>query len=219
MSKLVVFGAGDIARLAKFYFDTDSEHEVVAFTVDKAYKQADSFLNLPLVEFDEIEKFYSPQHYEFFVALSYTNYNRLRAAKYLTAKSKGYKIASYISSKCSYLSQFPAGENAFILEDNTIQPYVKIGNNVTLWSGNHIGHDSVIKDHNFISSHVVISGHCVINEYCFLGVNSTLHNEVEIGENSLVAAGAIISKSIEGQSVYVPARSLKLDKTTRDIKI
>ena len=219
MSKLVVFGAGDIARLAKFYFDTDSEHEVVAFTVDKAYKQADSFLNLPLVEFDEIEKFYSPQHYEFFVALSYANYNRLRAAKYLTAKSKGYKIASYISSKCSYLSQFPAGENAFILEDNTIQPYVKIGNNVTLWSGNHIGHDSVIKDHNFISSHVLISGHCVINEYCFLGVNSTLHNGVEIGENSLVAAGAIISKSIEGQSVYVPARSLKLDKTTRDIKI
>jgi len=33
---------------------------------------------------------------------------------------------------------------------------VTIGNNVTLWSGNHIGHDAMIDDHGFITSHVVI---------------------------------------------------------------
>ena len=34
MARLVIFGAGDIARLAHFYFTRDSPHEVVAFTVD-----------------------------------------------------------------------------------------------------------------------------------------------------------------------------------------
>lgn len=219
MRKLVIFGNGDIARLAKFYFESDSNCEVVAFTVDKNYKQSDSFLDIPLVDFEIVEQYYSPKNFEIFIGAGYADYNRIRAAKYFAAKAKGYKIASYISSRCSYLSQYPAGENAFILEDNTIQPYVRIGNNVMLWSGNHIGHDSVIKDHNFISSHVVVSGHCVINEYCFLGVNATLHNNVEIGQNSLIAAGAVVSKSVESQSVYVPARSQKLEKSTSDIKI
>ena len=58
------------------------------------------------------------------------------------------------------ISPRPPGDNCFILEDNTVQPFVTIGNNVTLWSGNHIGHDSVIEDDCFISSHVVVSGTC-----------------------------------------------------------
>ena len=36
MAKIVIFGAGDIARLAHFYFTTDTNHEVVGFTVDRA---------------------------------------------------------------------------------------------------------------------------------------------------------------------------------------
>ena len=57
---------------------------------------------------------------------------------------------------------------------------VKIGNNVVLWSGNHIGHNTVIRDNCFIASHVVISGFCEIGENCFLGVNSTVINNITI---------------------------------------
>ena len=52
------------------------------------------------------------------------------------------------------------GDNCFIFEDNTVQPFVTLGNNLVLWSGNHIGHHSTLRDHCFISSHVVISGFC-----------------------------------------------------------
>ncbi|WP_245213936.1 hypothetical protein [Rhodoferax sp. AJA081-3] len=61
------------------------------------------------------------------------------------------------------------GENCFILEDNTLQPFTKIGNNVILWSGNHIGHHGEIHDHVTFTSHVVMSGHCSIGPYSFLG--------------------------------------------------
>ncbi len=100
-------------------------------------------------------------------------------------------MANYISSHCTYLSQFPTVDNCFILEDNTIQPYVKIGNNVVLWSG-HIGHDVAIGDHNFITSHVVVSGFVTIKRNCFLGVNATIRDAVTIAPETLVATGAII---------------------------
>ncbi len=217
--KLIIFGVGDIAQIAKYYFDIDSAYEVVAFTLDQEYITLSTFEGLEVIPFQEIEKKFSPSEYSIFIALSYSKMNKLREKKYFEAKEKGFSIASYISSKCSYLSQFPPGENAFIFEDNTIQPFVKIGHNVTLWSGNHIGHHSIIKDHNFISSHVVISGHCIINSYCFLGVNSTLAHKVELAEGTLLGAGVVISKNTERNKVYVSARPTILEKESFDISL
>ena len=100
-----------------------------------------------------------------------------------------------------------------------MQPFVKIGNNVILWSGNHIGHHSEIGDHNFISSHVVVSGQCKIKSNCFIGVNSTIGHGVTIAEKTLVGAGSVITKNTEQESVYVPARSVKLSKKSGDFKL
>ena len=77
--------------------------------------------------------------------MSYAKMNKLRAEKYYQAKQLGYELVSYISSRCSFLTEYPVGENCAILEDNTIQPFVRIGNNVTLWSGNHIGHGEALR--------------------------------------------------------------------------
>lgn len=217
MAKIIIFGTGDIAQIAKYYFEIDSEHETVAFTVDSAYLKEDKFEGLPVVPFEEIEHKYNPENFKMFVALSYSKMNKIREKKYYEAKSKGYELVSYISSKCSYLSQYPCGENCFIFEDNTIQPFVKIGNNVTLWSGNHIGHHSIIHDHNFISSHVVISGHCEIHPNCFLGVNSTLHNNVILQRETLVAAGAVISKDTVEKGVYLPAQTVLFKKKSDEL--
>ncbi|MEO8761761.1 MAG: acetyltransferase [Bacteroidia bacterium] len=211
---IIIFGTGDIAQIANYYFDIDSNYNVVAFTVDKAYCKESTYEGKPLIAFDDIESTYPPSSYKLFIALSYAQMNKLREKKYNEAKVKGYELVSYISSKCTYLSQFKTGDNCFIFEDNTIQPFVKIGDNVTLWSGNHIGHHSIIESHNFISSHVVVSGHCHIESYCFIGVNSTLGHQVKIAKESLIGAGAIITKNTEEKSVYVPAKSVKLDKTS-----
>lgn len=218
MAKLVVFGAGDIGRLAHFYFTSDSEHQVVAFTVDSEFQQSDTFLGLPLVPSDQVQQLYPPSAFDAFVALSYTKMNRARADKYQQMKNLGYTLTSYVSSRCSCLSQFPPGDNCFILEDNTIQPYVRIGNNVTLWSGNHIGHDATIGDHCFISSHVVVSGHVDIGESCFIGVNATLRNSITIGARTLIGAGALIMKSTRPGTVYLGTRSERFAKTSDELE-
>jgi sugar O-acyltransferase (sialic acid O-acetyltransferase NeuD family) len=218
MAKLIIFGTGDIAQIAKYYFDIDSEHEVVAFTVDSDYIKDAQFEGCPVIAFEDIEKTFNPQDYQMFIAVSYTKMNKIREKKYYESKSKGYNLVSYVSSKCSYMSQYPCGDNCFIFEDNTIQPFVKIGNNVTLWSGNHIGHHSVIHDHNFISSHVVISGHCEIHSNCFLGVNATLHNNITLAKETLVGAGAIISKNTIERGVYLPAAGSLFAKRSDELK-
>ena len=90
---------------------------------------------------------------------------------------------------------------------------------MTLWSGNHIGHDSVIEDHCFITSHVVISGNVTVRPYCFIGVNATLRNSIEIAPATLIGAGAVIMKSTQAKGVYLPQRAERFSKTSDEIDL
>jgi len=202
MSKqLVIFGMGDMARMAHHLFATDSDYVVVASCVSKQYLEGDTYLYTPLVAFEEVEKCYPHDQYHMFVAMGYRKVNTLRHEIFLQAKSKGYQLATYKSSRATILSD-DIGENTFIFEDNTIQPFVRIGNNVVLWSGNHIGHDATIGDHCFITSHAVISGHVYIGERSFIGVNATIRNNIKIGTQNVIGAGAWISRDTPDFSVY-----------------
>ena len=202
---LVIFGAGDIAQLAHFYFSADSGYEVVAFTVDSSYRAENTFCDLPVIAFEELDKQYRPEKYAVFIALSYSKLNALRKEKYLAVKALGYQLASFVSSRATVLNDGRIGDNCFILENNTIQPFVTIGNNVTLWSGNHIGHHSTIKDHCFIASHAVISGGVEIGEQCFIGVNATLRDHINIGDKCVIGAGALLLADAEPEGVYMGA--------------
>lgn len=206
---LVIFGAGDIAEIANFYFSRGSEHEVAAFAVDAAYLKAATFCGKPVVAFEEVARLYPPDRHDLFVALSYSRLNLVRKEKYLAAKAYGYRMASYVSEKATVLNQGRIGENCFILEDNTIQPFVTIGNNVTLWSGNHIGHHSTIKDHCFVASHVVVSGGVEIGEQCFIGVNATIRDHVKVGDRCVIGAGALLLANAESEGVYMGEATLR----------
>ena len=203
MSKVVIFGEGKIADVVYFYLTNDSPYEVVAFTADADYISKDKLFDLPVVPFEEVERKYPPDVYKMFIALGYQNLNQLRTAKYFEAKKRGYELISYISSKTSNFGDTEFGDNCLILENNAIQPMSKIGNNVTLWSGNHIGHHSTVKDHCYISGQVVISGKTIIEPYCFIGVNSTIGHEITIGEKNLIGGGVLITKSTDPGSVYI----------------
>jgi sugar O-acyltransferase (sialic acid O-acetyltransferase NeuD family) len=200
---LIIFGSGDIAQLAHYYFTKDSDHQVVAFTLDKAYLTETTFCGLPVIPFEEITAYYSPEHYKMFVTIGYSKLNAVRKEKYLAAKGMGYQLASYVSSHATVLNDGNIGDNCFIFEDNTIQPFVTIGNNVTLWSGNHIGHHSTIHDHCFIASQVVISGGVDIGESCFIGVNATLRDHIKIGEKCVIGAGTLLLADAEPEGVYI----------------
>lgn len=202
--RLVIFGGGEIAQLAHFYFCTDSEYEVVAFTVNEEFMGDATFCGLPVIPFEEISDRYPPDSNSIFIALSYSKLNAVRKEKYLRAKELGYELASYVSSRASVLSE-QIGDNCFILEDNTVQPFVVVGNNVTLWSGNHIGHHSNLRDHSFIASHVVISGGVVVGEQCFIGVNATLRDHILVGDRCVIGAGVLLLSDAEADGVYIGA--------------
>ncbi len=199
--KLFIVGASETAKLAYHYFNNDTEYEVVAFTVEEEFISCNELYGLPVYPLESVEKLLPPNEYDAFVALSSNKLNTVRTRLFRIMKSKGYKLASYISSKAIVGAEVTIGENCFIQENNNIQSFVKIGNNVTLWAGNHIGHSGVIHDNCFITSHVVLSGWCEVGAYTFIGVNTSVADEVKIGERCLIGLGCVIAKNVEPNSI------------------
>ena len=220
-NKIIIFGTGEIGQLAHFYFTNDSNYEVVAFCCDEEFKTQDTFLDLPLFSIKEASIKFPSKLYGMHVALSYSKLNKIREEKYILAKSFGYDLVSYISSKSVTWPDLEIGENCFILENQTIQPYVKIGNNVMIWSGNHLGHGCKIGDHSYLSSHICVSGHTIIGKRCFVGVNSHFKDFIKIGDDVIIAMGASVNKDIADNHCVVGSRSEVYkpdDKLTQQIR-
>lgn len=200
--KLIIVGDSAFAEIAHEYFDADSDYEVVGFSVERAFLKRSEMRGLPVIAFEELEAHFDPATHHIYVATVYTQLNRLRARLAAAAKGRGYQLASYVSSRAFVWRNVELGEHCFIFEDNTVQPFVKIGNNVVLWSGNHIGHHSVVRDNCFIASHVVISGFCDIGEYSFLGVNATLANNITVGKDNWIGPNVALMKSTEAGALF-----------------
>lgn len=217
---LVLIGAGEFAQIACEYFRHDSDYDVVAFSVERAHLTQTTLADLPVVAYETLEAQYPPSEVDAYVAIPASQLNRLRARLYQDAKRKGYRFATYISSRAFVWRNAEIGENCFIFENNVIQPFVRIGNNCILWSGNHLGHRTVVHDHVFVASHAVISGYCEIGESSFIGVNTTFNDRVKVAPDCVIGAGALVARDTEPGRVYVgaPARALP-DRSSLDVKL
>lgn len=203
MKDLVIFGAGQIAEVIHYYFTQEAGRRVVAFSVDAEYLTVEKLLGLQVVSFENLNAVHPPETHEIFVAMSFRQVNKARQTKVREAEAKGYTLASHISPRAVAWSQFKLHPNTIIMENNVIQPYVSVGRNVIMWSGNHVGHHSSICDNCFIASHAVISGGVVIGAGTFVGVNATIRDNVRIGEHNVLGAGTLILSDTPDNAVFM----------------
>lgn len=209
---LIIIGNGETAVLAFEYFTHDSDREVAGFAIDAKYIERPTLCGRPLIPLPDVVQAYPPESFDAFVAISDTQLNRVRRRIFDEMKRRGYSLASYVSSAAFVWRNVEIGENCFILERNVLQPFVRVGDNVTLWSGNHIGHRTVIEDNVFMTSHVVVSGFCRIGANSFVGVNAAIADEVHVAEDNFIAMGSVVSASTRPNTVYQghPAEARKV---------
>jgi sugar O-acyltransferase (sialic acid O-acetyltransferase NeuD family) len=214
---VVVFGVGQVAEVMQYYIDHESDRRVVAFTVDGSYVKESTHLGLPVVAFEEVERSFPPASVQMFVAVSFRGINKQRAQKVQEAEQKGYSLIGHVSPKAVVWSGFELKPNTFIMENNVLQPYVRIGRDTILWSGNHIGHHSTIGDHCFIASHVVVSGSVTVGDGTFIGVNATLRDNITIGRDNVIGAGALILKDTNDEDVFIGPSGTLLPKKSSEL--
>lgn len=74
-----------------------------------------------------------------------------------------------------------------------------------------VGHDTKVKSYSSFMPAVNISGEVVINNGVYAGTGAKIINLLEIGENTIIGAGAVVSKSLPANctAVGIPAKPIK----------
>ena len=210
MKNIVIFGNTDFARLLKYYISIDDDREVVAFTVNREYIKEESFCDLPLVAFEDVEDLYPPNEYEILIALGNSKMNDVRKTVYFNCKQKGYTIASYYHSSCSIHTK-DIGEGNILLENCLLYPYCKLGDGNLLWDHVLISHDCVVGDFNTFSSYADLCGYVQIGNNGYFGKHCILNDFMKVADYTLIGAGAYAKGDTKAYDVVVPARSVTLE--------
>lgn len=219
MTDLVIYGNGDFAELAHYYFSNDSHYRVRGFCVDAAYLDADRFDGLPLVAVDEAAKAFPSSSHHMFVALGIRGVNAARAAKVAEARALGYELASFLSSKAGVPPDLVVPANSMVMEYVGIHPRVGLGENTIVWSGSRLGFKSRVGDNCWIVS-ALLGEQVVVGDNTFIGLNATIAPKVRLGQRNIVGAGAVVTQDSADDAVYrgpvsapsrVPSHRIKLD--------
>lgn len=203
MKDIVILGAGKIAEVLYDYVSRDSDMRVHGFCVDAAYRHSDEFQGQPLVALEDLPKRFPPERYAVLMAIGYHECNALRARKAAEVKTMEYRLASYVSTRAWVAGSAQMGEGCVVLDHVSIEPGVRLGDNVALWSGVVVGHHANIGDHCWLAAGATMGGGARIGNGCFLGLNATIAHEVELGERCLIGGHAWVGKSATAGSVLI----------------
>ena len=199
---ILIYGIGEIARIAFEYFSEDSPYSVSGFIADSEFIPRDSMVfGLKVIDAREIGLSVNPEDYNIFVAFSGVSLSYPRSNKVTELARLGFTLPSYVSSYAFIASDACIGSNVMIFEHNTIQSEVTIEDSTIVWSGNHIGHQTSIGTGCFITSHVCIGGRTRVGNNSYFGMNSTVRDKLVIGPNSVIGSNSYVSKNFLGNGV------------------
>jgi sugar O-acyltransferase (sialic acid O-acetyltransferase NeuD family) len=198
---LVLFGAGELARLAYLGF-TQGGRDVVACTVSEELLDRTELFDLPVVAWEQLESSCPPDEHELFVAVGYSGVNRHRASLCEDALVRGYALASHVSPSAIVASDVEIRQNTFLFEGVIVQPFVRLGRNVIIWSGAVVSHDSQVGDNCFIAPRAAIAGNVRLGDNCFVGVNATIRDGVTVADDCVIGAGAVVKHDTNRGEVF-----------------
>ncbi|HJS87992.1 MAG TPA: hypothetical protein VJ779_21270 [Acetobacteraceae bacterium] len=87
-----------------------------------------------------------------------------------------------------------------------------VGNHVHLMHGAHVPHDARIEDHAVLTPGVAMGGLARVLAGANLGLGCTVHQRSVIGQYSLVAMGAAVTRNIRPFCRYIPGKPVQVNE-------
>ena len=199
---LLIFGTGQYADLAHYYFSQHAGRHVEAFTVEAAYVGDGHFRGLPVLDFVEAQRRHGPATHDLFVAIGYTQRNQVRRRIFMAARSLGYTLPSFVHETAHMARNVVVGANSMVREFAVLSPFATLGENLFVGSQACVSHHVRLDSHCYLSSTAIVCGMATVEEGCFIGAHATIRNGITVGAGCVVGAGALIMADCEPDGLY-----------------
>lgn len=194
MQSLTIFGTGQMADIASYYF-LKANFEIDSYISDEESISQGTFLGKQVFKLEDFLAFNMQEKTKVFVAISYHKQNIIRQKYFEKFRSLGYSFASFVSPAAYVADDVKVGENVLILEGSCIQKSCLIDSNSFLWTGVNVGHHSQIGKNVFLGSNTVLMGCNIIGDNCHLAASSTVQDHLVLSSFTNLEPGKTLFSS------------------------
>lgn len=126
-------------------------------------------------------------------------------------KARGFELIRAIHPTASIAAEVMIGGGTVVRAQSALGPETRVGENCIIGYGAMISHNCTIEDGVHISSGVNLAGRTTVGRASWIGIGATVIDPCRVGANSLVGAGAVVTRSVpDGVVAYgVPARVVR----------
>jgi sugar O-acyltransferase (sialic acid O-acetyltransferase NeuD family) len=187
-----------------------------------------TFAGLPILGSElDIDQSHAEQ-YDFFLGSFYAgnpvlqnpahNGQALRLSRIKLIREKQLPLVNLIAASAYVHPSSQLGQGVFVGHNCIIRADCRIGDFAYFCHASGIGHHVQVKDNVILMAHAVTSADVLLEENVMIGINATVVNgyydqELTVGRNSKIAAGAVVYKNVDADKfVSVQGRVMqKLD--------
>jgi sugar O-acyltransferase (sialic acid O-acetyltransferase NeuD family) len=195
MKKIFIFGSGDVVKdiclLINKINDINPTWEIMGFIDKDPALIGQEILGLPIISLDKIT---IENNYFGICGISKPKVKERVVNDEIL--HNGYKLATITHPDIEYRDDVVIGKGTIIFSGVKFGFNVKIGNSVWLDKNVLLGHDTVIGDYSSIMPSAVISGKSKLGSGCTVGAGSILHQNINVGDDSLIGIGTTVIKNI-----------------------
>ena len=207
---IIIIGSGDhskvifseISKIKKFNFK-GFINEIGINKKIKNFKQNYKLKNTGTIK--NLNKFIKEN--SFVVAIG-NNITRKKVIKNMERKYKKIKWEKIISKNSNLAGGVKVGKGSMIISGSTINVGTIIGKHCIINTNCSIDHDNFIDNFSNCSPGTVCAGNVKINQGVFVGLGSSIKENITIGKNTIIGAHSYVNKNCKKDSVYygVPAK-------------
>lgn len=196
-----VYGTGGFARevmpLLKYSCNENTDEQKKFFFIDD-FKEKNEINGTQVLNFEDLLKNFSAHNIYCNIAIADANIRRKLSEKCM---NNGINILTIKSKNSLILDDVQIDKGSILCPFTTITSNVRIGTSFHANLYSYVAHDCVIGDYVTFAPGVKCNGNVRIENNVYIGTGAiilpgTKAKPISIGENSRVAAGSVVTKSI-----------------------
>ncbi|MDY0940056.1 acetyltransferase [Priestia megaterium] len=191
MAKLLILGAGGHGKVVSEIAQLMKQWEEIAFLDDR--EDISEVLGIPIVgKLADLSALRSEYEYAF-VAIG-SNTARLKWTEKLSHHD--FKIPTLIHPSSTVSAKSFIEEGTVIMAGAVINPDTRIGRSCIINTASTIDHDCILHRGVHTSPGAHLGGTVKIGERTWICIGATIINNINIGCDSVIAAGAVVTKDV-----------------------
>ena len=197
MEKLIIIGAGGHGKVCAEIAKDMNKWNDICF-LDDSFPTAKKCLDFNIIGTTKDTRLFSDA--DFFVAIGD---NEVRG-KYIDSLTElGLTIVTLVHPTACVSSYSTIGVGTSIHQFSVVNTDTKIGRGCIINTSTIIEHENIISDFVHISPNVSLGGQVKIGKYSWIGIGTTIKNNINIKEKILIGAGSLVIKDIVNKGIYI----------------